>query len=209
MSLVAQADNYKNFIEEHITLLWFKEFLQNNESFDIVWSIKYWIAVEWESDIDIRITSPNPRESFVKKTQILIEKMATNKYFKKMVVNNFYDSFEEFDRNKEKLLWQKKEGSENFMIELTYFLDNKLDKHIKFEFHISDIPFIEKFPELLTLNDTDKEILIWLKKYVYNTFPFFRNRSYLIYTWFLQWYKTEDSLKLYLNEQWFNRLVKK
>ncbi|MEI8008342.1 MAG: hypothetical protein WCI00_02635 [bacterium] len=58
------------------------------------------MALESESDVDIRIVSKNPRESFVQKVEYFSKEMMKDKLLKKMVINNFFDSYPVFEEKK-------------------------------------------------------------------------------------------------------------
>jgi hypothetical protein len=68
------------------------------------------------------------------------------------------------------------------LLELSYYLDDSLDKKINFQIHIAENDFIEPFPQLLQLSLKQRENLLFLKKNIYKKLPFFWNRSYLLYT---------------------------
>ena len=103
-SLSTQATSYTKKITKEFETLGFKDMMQAEELFEIVWSVKYKVALEWHSDVDVWITSNNVRESFLQKTAYLTKLMTENKLFKAMKCNNFYDSYEKFDEAKKDLL---------------------------------------------------------------------------------------------------------
>lgn len=106
--------------------------------------------------------------------------MLENKLLKKISVNNFFDSYPEFENEKEKLI-DANNNSRFFLIEVFYYLDDKLKEKINFQIHITERDFIEPFPTLLTLATEERELLLSLKQFVYKELPFFWNRSYLVY----------------------------
>jgi hypothetical protein len=50
---------------------------------------------------------------------------------------------------------------------------------------------------------------LFLKKNIYKKLPFFWNRSYLLYTWFLAWHTTEKAMTKYLLDNGYKKLIKK
>ncbi len=205
--LTILSDEFYGFIKEIIIKLWFQNIVQRNEKMEIFGSVKYWLALESESDVDIRIVSKNPRESFVQKVEYFSKEMMKDKLLKKMVINNFFDSYPVFEEKKWKLITAG-DNSRFFLIDISYYLNNDLEKKINFQLHIAATEFKEPLPELLKLSIKEKEILLRLKRIIYRELPFFWNRSYLLYTWFLQWYKTKQKIKQYLIDNGFEKLIK-
>lgn len=207
-SLAEKSQELKVFVEQTMKSLWFFDMIKNDEKIEIVGSIKYGLALEWESDVDIWISTNEPRSSFLEKMNFIIAKMTENKFLKKININNLFDEYPIFDKKKEKLIkpW---ENSNFFMIEAFYYLDDSLEKKINFQIHIWKDEFRETFPELLQLNMNEKETLLELKSFVYKEMPFFWNRSFLLYQWFLQWFRTKESMKQYLIDNWYEKLLKK
>ena len=66
-SLTEKSQDIQLFVEQAMKDLWFYDMIKDNEKIEIVWSIKYGLAIEWESDVDIWIRTDDPRSSFIEK----------------------------------------------------------------------------------------------------------------------------------------------
>ncbi len=206
--LLQAADNFKKDVLKKLIELWFKKIIKKDEKMDITGSIKYWLALAWESDIDIWIVSKNPRKSFLEKMDYFSKTMAKNKLFKSMIVKNFFDQYKWFQVKKEKLI---KAGDNDtfFLIEMHYYADENLKTKFNFQIHIAKTSFVEPFPELLKLSIKERTNLLSLKDFIYKNLPFFWNRPYLLYKWFLAWNTTKKSMQKYLMDNWYKKLIRK
>ncbi len=200
--LLKNSNFLKNKIELIFNKLEFNKFLEPWEQIEFYGSFKYWLMLEWFSDVDIWITSQNPKKTFLNKINFIVDRMLNDKYLKKMYVNNFYDNFDLFDKAKEKLM---SINSRFFIIEVVYYLDELLKNNIKFQFHIWKDKYVEEFEQLLNLSEAEKELLLELKKYVYENLPFYWNRSILLYEWFLNNIRTKTWIRNFLQKFWVKK----
>jgi len=205
--LTTYSNNFENTASQIMKQLWFEQMIQKNEKINIVGSVKYWLCLPGESDVDIWITSSTPRDCFAQTIKYITRQMLENKLLKKISVNNFFDSYPEFENEKEKLI-DANNNSRFFLIEVFYYLDDKLKEKINFQIHITERDFIEPFPTLLTLATEERELLLSLKQFVYKELPFFWNRSYLVYQWYLTGKRTNEEMKQYLMDNWYEKLIR-
>lgn len=203
--LVTQSDLFCNQAKELVRKIGLEKVVWENENFFIAWSVAYTIALPW-SDIDIYLVTPHPRERLIEIVSFIGKHMIQDKYLKKFSVNNFYDTYEVFDTKKKNLL--KETSMKQFMITISYYHDDSLSEYTNIELHITDKKPREAFPALLTLTKEKRSELLEIKDYIQTSLPFFWNRSYLLYTWFLAWYNTKEKMITYLEEQDYKKLIK-